>query len=312
MDTQENCVDPGEVYHGDASECMTAVCAICGDGAIGIGETCDDTNTMPGDGCDEFCQVEPPSNDDCVDRILISSGTTAFSTIGATTDGPVHPDPTGVGAGHCGQFGDGNVYDDIWYNYIATCDGDLTVTTCEELGGAADYDTRIAIYDDLGADGVCDCPVDASGLLVCNDDDPVNNCGLPGSIFHSTAITTVVTGRCYKIRVGAFGNGDEGSGTLNVTCVSGCGNGTCDAGENPCNCAADCGIQQLPESTCDDDIDNDCDGLADCDDTDCASEPICLFVPTVSQWGLLVLTILLITAGTIVFARRRSAAAHRA
>jgi cysteine-rich repeat protein len=33
--------------------------AICGDGMIGGGETCEDGNTTPGDGCDARCRVEP-------------------------------------------------------------------------------------------------------------------------------------------------------------------------------------------------------------------------------------------------------------
>lgn len=38
-----------------------AVCtaAVCGDGVVGGGETCDDSNTDPGDGCDAACAVEP-------------------------------------------------------------------------------------------------------------------------------------------------------------------------------------------------------------------------------------------------------------
>jgi len=36
---------------------------ICGDGAIGVGETCDDGNTLDGDGCTASCQIE----DQCYD-----------------------------------------------------------------------------------------------------------------------------------------------------------------------------------------------------------------------------------------------------
>ena len=42
---------------------------------------------------------------------------------------------------------DGQTYNDIWYDYFATCTGDLTVTTCEELGGSAEYDSDIVVYD---------------------------------------------------------------------------------------------------------------------------------------------------------------------
>lgn len=35
----------------------------CGDGIVGAGETCDDMNTTPGDGCDASCQIEPVCGD---------------------------------------------------------------------------------------------------------------------------------------------------------------------------------------------------------------------------------------------------------
>ena len=56
-----------------------------------------------------------------------------------------------------------------------------------------------------------------------------------------------------------------------------CGDGTCDSGENPCNCAADCDLPPLnEESLCTDFIDNDCDGSIDCDDSDCSSDAACV------------------------------------
>jgi hypothetical protein len=61
-----------------------------------------------------------------------------------------------------------------------------------------------------------------------------------------------------------------------------CGDGTCDSGENRCNCAADCGAppsSEIPGSTCQDGLDNDCDSVADCDDSDCGSDPACSCVP---------------------------------
>lgn len=45
------------------------------------------------------------------------------------------------------------------------------------------------------------------------------------------------------------------------------------------------------------------------DDTTCAGNP-CAAIPTVSQWGLIVMTLLLLTAATIIFARRRPAVSH--
>jgi len=58
----------------------------------------------------------------------------------------------------------------------------------------------------------------------------------------------------------------------------GCGDEDCAAGENPCNCPDDCGDPaafEQPGVTCDDGIDNDCDGDTDCDDINCGADPAC-------------------------------------
>jgi hypothetical protein len=54
-----------------------------------------------------------------------------------------------------------------------------------------------------------------------------------------------------------------------------CGDGTCDSGEDQCNCADDCGTPPTTESSCSDGEDNDCDGATDCDDSDCGGTPAC-------------------------------------
>jgi hypothetical protein len=137
------------------------------------------------------CEPAPggPVNDCCVDKLPISNGATPYSTVGAGTDGPAH--------GSC-MF-DGQTYHDIWYNYTATFNGDLTVSTC----GTAAYDTDLVVYDG------CDC--DNLNLLACNDDAP----GCSG--FTSEVIVPVVSGNCYKIRVGGWNDGDQGTGTLTIT-----------------------------------------------------------------------------------------------
>lgn len=51
-----------------------------------------------------------------------------------------------------------------------------------------------------------------------------------------------------------------------------CGDGLCDVSEDQCSCNIDCGAPPLDEvGSCTDGIDNDCDGVADCSDNDCAS-----------------------------------------
>lgn len=135
-----------------------------------------------------------PANDNCANAIPISDGDTAFSTVGATTDGPGH-------AGTC-PF-DGQTYEDIWFQYTATCTGELTVSTC----GTINYDSDLVIYDG------CDCGTLTSDLLGCNDDGP----GCTG--FSSIVTVPIVQGNCYFIRVGGWNANNEGSGTVNVSCV---------------------------------------------------------------------------------------------
>jgi len=54
-----------------------------------------------------------------------------------------------------------------------------------------------------------------------------------------------------------------------------CGDGTCDPGEDQCNCPDDCGTPPSNETSCTDGIDNDCDTYTDCDDSDCDGDPAC-------------------------------------
>ena len=139
-----------------------------------------------------------PANDDCANAIPILDGATPYSTIGATTDGPADP--------NC-QF-DGQTYHDIWYEYTATCTGDLTVSTCD---GTAGYDTDLVVYD------ACDC--NNLVTLACNDD-------FPGCLDFSSQVTVpVVSGNCYLVRIGGWNDGDEGTGTLSLTCDAGGGGG---------------------------------------------------------------------------------------
>jgi sialate O-acetylesterase len=57
-----------------------------------------------------------------------------------------------------------------------------------------------------------------------------------------------------------------------------CGDLSCDPGEDKCSCPVDCGSPPRIETVCNDDVDEDCDGGADCDDPtgDCDSDPACI------------------------------------
>jgi hypothetical protein len=101
---------------------------------------------------------------------------------------------------------------------------------------------------------------------------------------------------------------------MEIRTISSCGSGTCDPGENSCNCPQDCGAppsHEVAGSTCADGLDNDCDKATDCVDADCATDATACpsgQIPAVSEWGLVVLALLTLTAGTLVVMRRRVAA----
>lgn len=50
--------------------------SICGDGLLGIGEECDDGNTVNSDGCSSACLVEP--NHNCTNNVVAIPVSTCF------------------------------------------------------------------------------------------------------------------------------------------------------------------------------------------------------------------------------------------
>ncbi len=157
-----------------------------------------------------------PANDDCLDAIPIGNGVHPFSTVGASTDGPVE-----LGC----PFG-GQTYADIWFEYTATCTDTLTISTC----GTVNYDSDLVIYDG------CNCT--NLQRLACNDD--TSGC----SGFSTILEAPVVVGQCYLIRVGGFNsNSDVGSGTISIQCGPPEPIGAC------CLPSMDC--DQILETACD-------------------------------------------------------------
>lgn len=141
----------------------------------------------------EYCGDEPPANDNCsAAQIIFPSASIPFVTMNANTDGPSH-----LGSPVCDFFGGAQIVNDVWYKYIAACDGVAEVST---VGGTS-LDTRLAVYAQY-------CPNDLDNLIVCNDDD--------GSL-QSTVAWNVAEGDSYYIRLGEFTGGTGGSGTFSLT-----------------------------------------------------------------------------------------------
>ena len=136
------------------------------------------------------CTPPAPANDNCADAIEVLEGDTAFSTVGATDDGPADCD---ADTGHS----------DIWYHHTSTVDGNVLFSLCQDT----DYDSSLSVYTGT------DCPVPAE--LACSDDD----CGVVGGPSELTVSLTI--GEVVTIRVGGWNDGDfpeseQGTGTLTV------------------------------------------------------------------------------------------------
>jgi hypothetical protein len=153
-----------------------------------------------GTGTVTFTVIPQPTNDDCSGAITIINGNTTFNT-DAATDSTPPLDPL------CNEGYGLTIVKDMWYRYVATCNGQAVVSTCT----TASFDTRLAAY--TSCEGT---------LIACNDDST----GCTG--LTSRMIMTVTQGTEYLIRVG--GNSTGGTGTLNVSCGGGSGgtpNDTC-------------------------------------------------------------------------------------
>ena len=137
------------------------------------------------------CPPPGPLNDNCANRSGVGQGNTVYTTVGATTDGPVHA--------ACDNAGSNQITNDISFNHPSQCPGSIRIGLCD-----ANFDSKLAIYDDAG------CTNYDARLMVCNDDA----CGTSG-LASQVRIPSRI-GRNYTIRIGGF-NGATGSGNMTIT-----------------------------------------------------------------------------------------------
>ncbi len=130
--------------------------------------------------------VVAPVNNNCVNASTKGVGSHAFTTLGASTDGPAE----------CAFNGFTQIDKDIWYKTIASCTGTMTVSLC-----GANYNAKMASYTV--------CPSGSGSTLACNDDF----CGTSPQISFP-----VNSGTVYRIRIGGQNNA-SGSGTMVISCT---------------------------------------------------------------------------------------------
>jgi len=161
-----------------------------------------------------FVQAQAPANDNCADAQPIAlNDVLEYSTLEATTDGPVHPDAT------CFGMND-SIPKDIWFVFTPETADVVIVSNC---GTSGTFDSRMVIYQ-AGAD----CTVGPDDFLACNDDGSGLDCGVASSIgFIPEA------GATYLIRLGGFADEDteatSGEGTITITVANGPDNDFCAA-----------------------------------------------------------------------------------
>lgn len=196
----------GEWYGG--ANCGTLVCPALGACCQGCPPSttctsatlvrCDqvDGRWTQGGTCDQVsCALV---GDDCASEMQpIAEGVHAFDNRCATTDGPT-PVICENGSQPFGR--------DLWYEYVATCSGTLTIRLCD----GTNFDAILALYSDGSAN--CPCPTDSSLQLGLGADD---TCGVGGGPPQLTQ--DVSFGRCYTIRVAGWDSA-AGTGTMEVTC----------------------------------------------------------------------------------------------
>ncbi len=168
--------------------CNTETLADCDqvDGRWTAGATCGQVS------CDlvgDVCAVEMQTAVD---------GANPFDNRCATNDGPT---PVNCDNGSQG-FGK-----DIWFEYVSTCTGSLTMSLCDGTG----YDAIMAVYTNGTAQ--CVCPTDSSTQLGLGADD---SCGVGGG--PPTLTRDVTFGQCYTIRVAGW-EGASGPGVMEVACT---------------------------------------------------------------------------------------------
>jgi hypothetical protein len=251
-----NACDTGEL-------CVNGACELaCPPGLLECNGACTDPSTDPqhcGE-CDAPCEGDE----------VCSSGSCLLACPSALTDcngGCFDLDSSPTNCGECGNAcGTGE------YCAAGTCTGITTcpLTDCDGLcvdtfsdpqncgvcGNACDFSQYCAA-------GICTtpgtCPLtDCDGLCVDTDTNPYH-CGACGNACSATAPNTVPV--C-------------ASGSCGVVCATGwsdCDGSRFNGCENP--------TPTCIELDCSDAIDDDGDGLIDCNDSDCSADPVCVACP---------------------------------
>lgn len=197
--------------------------AKCGNGKIETGETCDDSNTTPGDGCSATCIIESAfEGDTCPGKpvTLTALGTSLTATVTGTTKGAFN---------HYGSACGGGSAPDVVYTFTPPSSGKATIKL--KAGFSAIVSARSTCTSATTEIKCSDLPAATGGETTME---------LP--VFAGTPVSVIVDGYA----------GSTGDFTLDIAVSAAvCGNGiaelpeTCDDGNKTAGdgCSATCTLE---------------------------------------------------------------------
>ncbi len=169
------------------------------------------------------------------------SSSRTFTTVGATTDGPVTD-------GALCNSGSDNFFGDIWYRVSPIANGTMTVSTCDSVS----FDNKLAVYNLGATPATFDYNLLSTVLVGCNDDGASGVCNTTEAVpttFASEMSVAVTLGNTYLVRMGSFSDADRGTGTIRFTLPAACVLDTSNVNESePCGSATDNGCNAAGES----------------------------------------------------------------
>ena len=140
-------------------------------------------------------QTANQTNNSCDSSMSVEVSTVPFTTRGASTSGTHDCSGNPIGC-------------DVWFKWVATDTGTASIGTCEDIGGATNFDSIVNVYDG--------CTMEY--LLACNE----SACSDGSSI----AMLPVVEGNSYLIQVGSstseLGGCVAGDGVLGIIIEASC------------------------------------------------------------------------------------------
>lgn len=215
---------------------VSITASVCGNGIIEGGETCDDGNSLAGDGCGPSCLLEPVTRDNCslyemIDMGTPSGGVYSKSIYGGTTG--LTNDQSFIGCGSGGA--------DAFYKFVSPIDGVLNVEV-----PTSSLDVSIGARNS--------CPVSAAATVAL-----ATSCATTSNGGESFTLA-VAKDQTYWIIVDGVNSNTFGSYTMNVKLMPpGCGDGLV-SGNEPCDdgnnvdgdgCSATCTVETLANvNTC--------------------------------------------------------------